>query len=230
MSVKKKILLADDDVAIRRAYAALLEGEGYEVATARNGEDAVAKFDETSPDLVLLDVMMPKMNGMAACAEIRRRDALTPILFVTAAPSDTAAVRALGLGGDDYIDKTRPTAEMIARINAALRRAAAYASRAAAAAAVAEIGGAKVDFDAMKLVSAEGREADMTRAEAIFLKMLANRRGKCVPAEEILESMHADGNGCEAGLRVTISRLKRKLGRAGSLIVNFRGLGYKLIG
>ena len=60
--------------------------------------------------------------------------------------------------------------------------------------------------------------------------MLANRRGKCVPAEEILESMHADGNGCEAGLRVTISRLKRKLGRAGSLIVNFRGLGYKLIG
>ena len=82
-----EILLADDDPIARRGYRALLEGEGHSVRVARDGEDAVAKFAERRPDLVLLDVMMPRMNGIAACAEIRKSDPLVPILFFTAMPS-----------------------------------------------------------------------------------------------------------------------------------------------
>ena len=226
--MKKTILLADDDVAIRRAYGALLAGEGYDVVPARNGEEAVAKFQARKPDLVLLDVMMPKMNGMAACAEIRRCDATTPVLFVTAAPSEAAAVRALGLGADDYIDKSRPVAETLARIAAALWRQDAYEARAAASRAM--VGDVAVDFDALRLVRPDGAGTDLTRSEAIVLKVLVSRRGAFVPTEDFIEELHADGGGGDAGLRVIISRLKQKLGRAGNLVMNNRSSGYKLIG
>jgi DNA-binding response OmpR family regulator len=228
MSGRKKILLADDDVSIRRAYAAMLDGAGYEVAVARNGEEAVAKFAEFSPDLVLMDVMMPKMNGMAACMEIRRRDPAVPVLFVTAAPSEESAVRGLGLGGDDYIDKTRPTGELLARIAAALRRSDTFRSMAESLAPAVSIGDVSVDFDALKMAGADGRETELTRSEAVVLRILASKRGRFVAADEILDALHTDGGG-DNTLRVTMSRLKTKLGRAGNLIVNQRFSGYKLL-
>ena len=116
------ILLADDEPVVRKTYRALFEGEGYSVRTARNGEEAVAMFAERRPDLVLLDVMMPRMSGTAACAAIRGSDPLVPILFFTAMPSDVGAVRALGFGADDYIDKAKSPEELLARVASALRR------------------------------------------------------------------------------------------------------------
>ena len=85
----------------RNSYKTLFEAEGFSVRLAKDGAEAVRLFLEGRPDLVLLDVMMPKMNGLAACAEIRKSDALVPILFFTALPSDVSLVRGLGLGGDD---------------------------------------------------------------------------------------------------------------------------------
>ncbi|MBR1920964.1 MAG: response regulator, partial [Kiritimatiellae bacterium] len=117
-----EILLADDDRAVRRGYRALFEDEGYAVRTARNGDEALALFAERRPDLVLLDVMMPRKNGIAVCREIRRVDEAVPILFVTAAPSEAGLVRGLGHGADDYIDKARSSEELLARVAAALRR------------------------------------------------------------------------------------------------------------
>ena len=126
MCAKRRILFADDDARMRRACRAMFESDGYEVATAKDGAEALAKFDAGRFDLVLLDVMMPKMNGLDACAEIRRRDALVPVLFFTAMPSEASAVKALGHGADDYIEKDRPPEELRARVRAALRRADAY--------------------------------------------------------------------------------------------------------
>ena len=104
---RAEVLIAEDEPSARRGFRALFEGEGYAVRTARDGAEAVAKVLERRPDAVLLDVMMPKMNGIAACAEIRKSDPLVPILFFTAMPSDVGAVRALGLGADDYFEKAK---------------------------------------------------------------------------------------------------------------------------
>ena len=121
MASRAEILIAEDEPSARRGFRALFEGEGYAVRIARDGEEALAKFREHRPDAVLLDVMMPKMNGIAACSEIRKSDPLVPILFFTAMPSDVGAVRALGLGADDYIDKAKSPEELLARVAAMVR-------------------------------------------------------------------------------------------------------------
>ena len=146
MASRAEILIAEDEPPARRGFRALFEGEGYAVRTARDGEEALAKFRESRPNVVLLDVMMPKMNGIVACAEIRKLDPLVPILFFTAMPSDVGAVRALGLGADDYIDKAKSPEELLARVAAALRRASAASPRTDALA---------LDYDAAKILGVD---------------------------------------------------------------------------
>ena len=97
MRAMAEILLADDDRTARASFKALLESEGFTVRTVRNGDEAVAGFQARRPDLVLLDVMMPKKNGIVACGEIRALDARVPVIFITAMPSDVSLVRGLGI-------------------------------------------------------------------------------------------------------------------------------------
>ena len=105
-----EILLADDERAFRSGMKALLESEGFAVRTARDGEAAVRKFAERVPDVVILDVMMPRMNGFRACEEIRKTDRRVPVVFLTAKDDEVDQVRALGLGADDYVSKSAPEA------------------------------------------------------------------------------------------------------------------------
>ena len=178
-----EILLADDDPIARRGYRALLEGEGHSVRVARDGEDAVAKFAERRPDLVLLDVMMPRMNGIAACTEIRKSDPLVPILFFTAMPSEAGLVRGLGLGADDYIDKAKSPEELLARVAAALRRASA-ASAARSNGDELALGGVTVDLAKM-VARGDGVSAELTKSEALFLRLLASEPGRYFSFDEI---------------------------------------------
>ena len=220
------ILIADDEATARRGFRALFEGEGYAVRTARDGEEALAKFREHRPDVVLLDVMMPKMNGIAACAEIRKSDPLVPILFFTAMPSDVGAVRALGLGADDYIDKAKSPDELLARVAAVLRRASAVASDKRDKLS---IGGVTVDFTTMT-ASGDGVSEELTKSEALFLRLLASERGKCFSFDDIFAALRGEGYiGDDNAVRCIAKRLKAKLGRAGELISNARGVGYKLV-
>ena len=180
MCAKRRILVADDDAGMRRACRAMFESDGYEVVAAKDGADALAKFDAGRFDLVVLDVMMPKMNGLDACAEIRRRDALTPVLFFTAMPSEASAVKALGHGADDYVEKSRPPEELRARVRAALRRADAYGDAARRGGEVAEdlrIGGVRADF-ATLTVEQNGRSTPLTKSEALVLRLLAGSPGR----------------------------------------------------
>ena len=225
MPPRAEILIAEDEPSARRGFRALFEGEGYVVRTARDGEDAVAKFRERRPDAVLLDVMMPKMNGIAACAEIRKSDPLVPILFFTAMPSDVGAVRALGLGADDYIDKAKSPEELLARVAAALRRASAVRPRAD----VLALGGVTIDFATMT-ASGDGISEELTKSESLFLRLLASECGRCFSFDEIFAALRGEGYiGDDNAVRCIAKRLKAKLGRAGELIVNSRGVGYKLV-
>ena len=225
MVPRAEVLIAEDEPSARRGFRALFEGEGYAVRTARDGEDALAKFNERRPDAVLLDVMMPKMNGITACAEMRKSDPLVPILFFTAMPSDVGAVRALGLGADDYIDKAKSPEELLARVAAVLRRASVVRPRAD----VLALGGVAIDFATMT-ASGDGISEELTKSESLFLRLLASERGRCFSFDEIFAALRGEGYiGDDNAVRCIAKRLKAKLGRAGELIVNSRGVGYKLV-
>ena len=122
--MKERILVAEDDRAILTGVADLLESEGYEVVPAGNGAEALDLYRRHAPDLVLLDVMMPKMSGYDVCRAIRGENAVVPVVMLTAKGQEVARVVGLELGADDYIVKPFGMAELLARVRAALRRGA----------------------------------------------------------------------------------------------------------
>ena len=117
------VLVADDESAIREGLAALLQSEGFDVVTAVDGVEALARFRERRPHLVLLDVMMPRMNGYCACAEIRRLDSAVPVIFLTAKNGEAEELRGLTCGADDYVSKTASQQILLARVASVLKRA-----------------------------------------------------------------------------------------------------------
>ena len=226
MGVKADILFADDDKVLRDAIRLVLKGDGYSVRTARNGEEALALFAARRPDLLLLDVMMPRLGGIQVLERIRETDPLVPVLFFTAMPSDAGLVRALGLGADDYIDKARPPEELLARISAALRREAAHA--AAEGAHVLRMGRLEIDLARMT-ARGGGIELQLTRYDAIILGLLASKRGKAFSYDEMVAALHGTGCATESAVYSAMYRLKAKLGPAGALLECKRGVGYRLL-
>lgn len=223
------ILIADDERSVRNVFKSIFEAEGYAVTLARDGAEAVRLFDAKRPDLVLLDVMMPKMNGLAACAEIRRLDALVPIMFFTAMPSEISLVRGLGMGADDYIDKSRTPDEFVARVKAAFRRRLAAAS-AERPREVILLGAVTVDLSKMSVEKKGEPSMALTRTEAIILGALNEQRGRYVNCESLLARIYGDDfRGDTSRIRSYISSLKKKLGPAGDMIANNYRSGYCLI-
>jgi DNA-binding response OmpR family regulator len=222
------VLLVDDERAVRTGMARFLEGEGFEVETARDGVEALEKFSARTPDLVLLDVMMPRCNGFTACAEIRRLDPTVPIVFLTAMDSEAELVRALGLGADDFLSKSSGDAGKIARIRSALARHEAH--RSASWNRRVALGRMTADIDSLTL-SEDGRIVErLTKTEGDILSYLASRRGNIVSRGEIVDALRGEGFACEDGmLYVHVSNLRRKLGAAAALVVSERGAGYRLL-
>ncbi|MBR2838879.1 MAG: response regulator transcription factor [Kiritimatiellae bacterium] len=224
-----EILLVDDDRSLRNSLRAMLEAEGFGVRTARNGDEAVKKFSERRPDVVLLDVMMPGKGGVQACEELRRIAPLAPILFLTAVPSDTTKLRAFGAGADDYIEKTCNPDVLVARIRAALRRANAVSAAAAGASRV-RLGKVVVDMALMRVTDGAGLDERLTRCEASIFAVLNMRRGEYVCNDDLFSAVHGeDFAGDPTTIRNHISKLRHKLGKAGDLIVNHPNFGYRLL-
>ena len=224
-----EILVVDDERTVRSSFKALFESEGYSVLLARDGDEAVSVFRERRPSLVLMDVMMPKKNGAAACAEIRAIDPLVPILAFTAMPNDVGLVRTLGLGADDYIAKDRPCEEFVARVNAAIRKASSAKSLLPNGNDVWKTGTTLVDFAAMKVI-AGGETFVLTRSERLFLKLLLSSKGRCFSYDEIFTELRGEGYiGDDAAIHNLVSRLKHKLGHEGSRLVSVRSYGYKIV-
>ena len=222
------ILIADDERVVREGLRELLASEGFSVRTARDGREALAKFDEHHPDLVVLDVMMPKMNGFLACEEIRRRNRAVPVIFLTAKDTEADQVRGLGLGADDYIAKDAGEAVLLARIKRAVERMRVMGETPEEE--VVRIGAVTVDVRTFTVSDDKGVRAWLTQTETKLLKILLQAGGAGVGIDALIDELRGNGFACEDAMLYThVCRLRRKLGREGRRIVCRRGIGYCLV-
>ncbi len=180
-----RILLVDDEPGVLLALGDALRSEGYEVGVAADGEDAYAKIQATRPDLVVLDVMLPRLNGFQLCKRLRREGESVPILFLSAKTEETDIVLGLGFGADDYVTKPFGMREVVARIEAVLRRARDAGTGQSRLERV-EIGDVVIDFS--RFEARRGEIAlEMTPREFRILRYLAERPGEVVTRDEILD-------------------------------------------
>lgn len=211
------ILVVDDERAIREGLKAILNSAGYKVRTASDGYIAIRSIREVRPDLVLMDVMMPRMDGITACKEIRKTDEILPILFLTAFDSDQNELKALRVGADDFLSKDVPEEVLIRKIERALKRTGAKESKALAKRI--ELGQVTIDLAAFIVLENGKKIAELTKAEAqIFLKLL-EKRGEWLTAEDFETT----------DVRRHIHNLRGKMGVAGDMLRSERTRGYTLV-
>ncbi len=227
-SRKTSVLVIDDDVRILRMIKRILELEGYRVLTVINGEDALNVFDEETPDLVLLDIIMPGMDGYTACQRIREFSQI-PIIMVTVKGKDDDKTQGLDAGADDYIAKPFSAKELIARIRAVLRRTKLLDGHPEPSFCSADL---VVDF-ARNRVSVEGQEVNLTVTEYRVLSYLAHNAGRVVTPDQILEKIWGEDYIGETHLlQVSMARLRKKLAdnvRNPRYILTRPGIGYMMI-
>lgn len=208
---KTTILTADDDPQLLRLITRTLQLEGYEVVSASDGQQALALIESTVPDAILLDVMMPKMDGFTVCQRVREFS-LVPIIIVTARGQDQDKIRGLDLGADDYLTKPFSVDELLARVRAVLRRAQfSLQSSPQAAQSTMAIGKITLDF-AQHLATREGQEVILTPTEYRIFAYLAQNAGRVVTQDLLLEHVWgAEYVGESHMLQVNMNRLRRKL-------------------
>lgn len=200
-----KILVVDDAPQVRRVMRTTLTAEGYTIFEARNGEEGLEQFRKTLPDLVLLDMNMPGMEGLEACREIRRGSDV-PIIMLTVRNAERDKVLALNHGADDYVVKPFSMEELLARIRAALRRTSPQDKLPAVVSKELNI-----DFET-RHVNARGRDVHLTPKEFELLRQLVASQGKPLTHRRLLQSVWGPDYGDEPEyLRVTINQLRKKI-------------------
>ena len=221
------LLVVDDEPNIRDLLASSLRFAGFEVSIAGDGNGALKTVEKTSPDLVVLDVMLPDMDGFTVARRLRERDVTTPILFLTARDDMADKVQGLTVGGDDYVTKPFGLEEVVARIRAILRRT----MGAEEDDAFRRVGDLVIDEDAHEVTRA-GVPIDLSPTEFKLLRYLVINAGRVVSKMQILDHVwEYDWDGEVAIVESYISYLRRKLaveGASGELIHTKRGVGYIL--
>jgi two-component system response regulator MtrA len=222
-----KILLVEDDPSIREVVTMGLRQAGFEVEAAADGEAGLARWREWRPDLVLLDVMLPRLDGLEVCRAIRR-EATTPVVMLTARGDTIDVVDGLESGADDYVRKPFEMPELIARVRAALRRRRAAEDQGEAA--VVHLGPLRIDTDG-RTVDRDGEDVSLTRTEFDLLAELARHPGSVFTREVLLDRVWGyDYLGDSRLVDVAIGRLRAKIetdAAAPELILTVRGAGYK---
>jgi len=199
------ILVVDDEPQIRRVLRTIVSSNGYSVAEAKSGEEAFEKIRDERPDLVLLDVNLPGISGLETCREIRRSSDI-PIIMLTVRNSERDKVQALDAGADDYVVKPFGAEELLARIRAALRRAAPADSLPPFAS-----GDLKIDFE-RRVVTVKGEAVRLTPKEFELLRHLVANQGKALPHRRLLQAVWGPDYGEETEyLRVFINQLRKKI-------------------
>ncbi len=208
---KTTILIADDDLQLLDVVTLNLELEGYHVLRASDGKQALEQIERHNPDLVLLDVMMPRMSGFAVCHQVREFSAV-PIIVITARGQERDKIRGLDLGADDYLVKPFSVCELLARVRAVLRRAQFTKGELAPAMCMPmTVGDLSIDFE-QHLVLMAGRKVALTPTEYRILAYLAQHAGSIVLQERLLEHIWGTAYvGDNHMLQVNINRLRRKL-------------------
>ena len=225
---KASVLVVDDDVRVLRMMRRILELEGYRVLMASNGEPALDVFDEETPDLVLLDIMMPGMDGYSVCQRIREFSQI-PIIMVTAKGNDEEKIRGLDAGADDYVTKPFSAGDVAARVRAVLRRTTLWDERPEPAFCSR---GLLIDF-ARHRVTINNEEVDPTATEYRLLSYLARNADRVVTPDQILEKVWGEDYIGETHLlQVNITRLRQKLkddAKNPKYILTKPGIGYMML-
>ncbi|NAS31326.1 response regulator [Flavobacteriaceae bacterium R38] len=221
-----KILLVDDEPDILEIVGYNLSSEGYQVSTAKNGIEGIAKAKKEHPHLIILDVMMPEMDGIEACEQIRNIPGLNNVIitFLTARGEDYSQVAGFDAGADDYITKPVKPKVLISKVNALLRR---LKDSEEEVASINKVGDIEINRDEYKIVQ-KGNEIILPRKEFELLSLLASRPGKVFKREEILDKVW--GNEVIVGGRtidVHIRKLREKIGD--NHFKTVKGVGYKFV-
>ncbi len=224
----QRILIVEDEEAIVEVVSQTLRRHGYETASAADGDDALEKAFSLRPDLVILDLMLPKMDGWEVCRRLKadRQTASVPVLMLTARREERDVVEGLEIGADDYMKKPFSLSELAARVKALLRR-----SDPGETGRVVEDGDLRIEVDG-ETALLRGVPLDLSPTEFRLLEALARRMGRAVPREELLSKIWSFYGGDTRTVDVHISRLRKKLddGKRPALAVNsLRGRGYRLL-
>ena len=222
MSAVARVLVVDDEYPLRRLLRGYLERDGFAVAEADNGLDALGLLQRGSVDLALVDVMLPELDGFELVRRIRQESTI-PIILLTARGEETARVAGLEVGADDYVVKPFSAPEVVARVRAHLRRAKGFEH---AGEEIARAGSIEVQLAARRC-RVNGQEVELTRREFDLLARLVRAPGRVHTREELLESVWGSEYLSPKTVDVHVAGLRRKLG--GALEIRaLRGVGYRL--
>ena len=235
------ILVADDMPSIRNTLSILLAEEGHTVRLATNGEEALAEYAKHRPDMLLLDIVMPKKNGYKVLKQIRQNDPSLPIIFLSAKGSPADVALGLNLGSDDYLPKPFDRNVLVSRIRAVFRRTRAMVptaapvpppvpDRAPAETEDFKIGTYRVDVKRFALVDAKGREEALSLREIQVLRRFAEHPGEVISRDSLLNEFWGGGvGGNTRTVDQYVMKVRRKLGRAADRIETIHGVGYRYI-
>jgi len=223
------IFVVEDEASFVEALSIGLRREGFDVVVAVDGAEALDRFDEVQPDLVLLDVMLPKVSGLEVCRQLRKKTQI-PIIMVTAKGAEIDTVVGLEVGADDYVTKPYRLRELVARIRAVLRRVDAASPAAATAAGTIEVGDVRLDPHEHR-ASVNGNLVSLPLKEFELLHLLLANAGRVLPRETLIDRVWGiDYVGDTKTLDVHVKRLRSKIETDPAnptRIVTIRGLGYK---
>ena len=220
----KTVLIVDDERNIVELVRLYLEKEGFNVVTASDGEQALAQYERHAPDLVVLDLMLPKMDGFEVCRELRRRGD-TPILMLTARSEDVDAIVGLELGADDYVTKPFNPRALVARVKAILRRTDVTVKGGRPI----RVGNLRIDPRRREACVGD-RPLDLRAREFDLLAALARDPGVVLTRDALLEDVWGtDFPGETRTVDVHVAEVRKKLGDDGPAIETIRGIGYRLV-
>jgi two-component system response regulator RegX3 len=223
-----RILVVEDEETLAEAIAFLLGKEGFEVTVAASGPDAIAQFEKSGADLILLDLMLPGLSGTEVCRQIRAKSAV-PIIMLTAKDSEIDKVVGLEIGADDYVTKPYSSRELIARIRAVLRRGELLDS--SDEGAILEVGPVRMDTD-RHVISVNGAQVAIPLKEFELLEFLMRNAGRVLTRVQLIDRVWgSDYVGDTKTLDVHIKRLRAKIEKDPAnpeYIQTVRGMGYKM--
>ncbi|GMU52026.1 MAG: DNA-binding response regulator [Candidatus Xenobia bacterium] len=216
--MRETVLIVEDDESIAEFLTVTLSGEGYRVVIARDGREAVERFELDKPDAVLLDMMLPRLSGLEVLRTLRRSSE-TPILIVSVKDSESDKVSTLELGADDYITKPFSPRELVARLRTNLRKRGSGEVRV-------RLGDVEIDWQRADVYKS-GVRIILTAREFEVLRVLYDHRERVLGRESLLEKVWGfDFEGEDRVVDTTIKRLRKKVGS--ELVETVRGLGYRL--
>ena len=228
MERRSTVLLVDDEESVQKLLTYPLEREGYTVVQARDGEEALERYRETPVDLVILDLMLPRLDGLAVCRRLREERSAVPIIMLTARGDEGDKVLGLELGADDYITKPFSIREFMSRVRALLRRA--QLSPPGARAEVIEVDDLRIDTT-RRAVEARGEAIQLTYLEFELLRTLASSPGRVFTRKELLDELWGGSDFRDPRtIDVHVRHLREKVERDPAepeLIFTVRGAGYR---